>query len=155
MLTRIWKMTDGFVSESLCKRRARTENLSMETVHSEEKKAITCQIIEHYCVSHSDILKDVANDHRFHFENKKMDKHYAAAMFCKSGIGPQKSRIINRYLTAFFNRQLMVSESEIFRDKDLALDELPPEIQVHNMPDKTNDNPHESATKLQYFIYFK
>jgi hypothetical protein len=36
------------------------------------------------------------------FENKKMSKHYAAAMFAESGIGPGKSRIINRYLTAFF-----------------------------------------------------
>ena len=66
-----------------------------------------------------------------------MDKHYAAAMFCESGIGPGKARMLNRYLTAFFNRRLMVSETEIFLDKDLALDELLLEIRVHKMPDKT------------------
>ena len=108
------QMAQGFISDLHCERKARADGINIEIVRGEEKKAIQRQIIEHYCLSQPELLKDVANEHGFQFENKKMDKHYAAAMFCESGIGPGKARILNRYLTAFFNRRLMVSETEIF-----------------------------------------
>ena len=58
---------------------------------------------------------DVENYNKLNFENKKMIKHDAAAMFAESGIGPTRGRIINHYLTAFFGRRVEPSEKKIQR----------------------------------------
>ena len=130
----------SFVSDSYCEAQAKETGNVIDYIRKEEETVMIERIIEHFCTSHKDIFVKVANDNGLNFENKKMSKHYAAAMFAESGIGPGKSRIINRYLTAFFGRRVMVSETDIFRDGELALDELPPVTKSKQLSDKKKVN---------------
>ena len=100
------------------------------------------RIVDHFCVSEQDTFVKVAQERGLNFQNKIMKAEMAAAMFGESSIGPGASRIVNRYLTAFFGRRIMPSEQNIFRG-EFAHDELPPEVKVKQLQDKT---------KIRYYV---
>ena len=60
------------------------------------------RIINHFCAFHKDLFVKITNENRLNFQNKVITKDYAVAMFAKSSIGLTKSRILNRYMIAFF-----------------------------------------------------
>jgi hypothetical protein len=118
----------AMTSESLIKKmKASKTGLSEdESVNHEERKNLY-RIIDFYCISERETFVKVAKDRKILLDDKVMPLHMAAAMFAESHIGPTKSRIVNRYLTAFFGRRIMPSEEKIFRD-ELAIDDIPPRV---------------------------
>ena len=133
----------NLVSDTHCKNRVRIENGSdIESVRAEEEKRMVKRIINHYCVSEKDTFAEVANENGLDLKKEVMSAEYAAAMLSESGVGPTKSRVLNRYLTAFVGKRIMPSENKIFRD-ETSIDELPPCVRIQELDDKT---------KVRYYV---
>jgi hypothetical protein len=133
----------NLVSDFRCKQRISREfGATEDSIRSDEEKEMVYRIVDHFCVSEQDTFVKVAQERGLNFQNKIMKAEMAAAMFGESSIGPGASRIVNRYLTAFFGRRIMPSEQNIFRG-EFAHDELPPEVKVKQLQDKT---------KIRYYV---
>ena len=95
----------NLVSQKLCNARAKTEmDLTLESICAEEQQKSLRQIIKYYCVSERDAFIQVAQEQGLDYGNKIMKPEFAAAMLSEAGIGLTKSRVMNRYLTAFLGR---------------------------------------------------
>jgi hypothetical protein len=131
------------VSDAFCKSREKNEHdATIETIRAEEEKRMVKNIIKHYCVSESDIFVEVAQEQGLDFKKKVMSPEYAAAMLSEAGIGPTKSRVLNRYITAFLGKRLMPAEAKIYRSES-SIDDLPPVVRTKQLEDKT---------KVRFFV---
>ena len=92
-------------------------------------------ILLHYARKSSRIYSEVAEKAGVEIKNEPMTPEFAAAMHSAMNIGVGSSRIMNRFITAHFGYRIMPAENRIFRDGELTLDSLPPEVKDVVMED--------------------